>query len=175
MRRSYGPSYGGSSADRLKRSDGRRAEAPGDAVGVLHHAVAVAPELERDRHDHGAAGGDGTVEPALGVLDMEMQVEAVVRCSGVAVLGHRVYQHDRAPVHVDPGVHEPPVLHLGALADLLGTEGALVELDRGAGVVEHQVWHDAALEGRAGFRSFEHGFGLHWHDLRSGAPTSGVG
>src|SRR5215217_1475462 len=50
---------------------------PGHSKRVLELAIDVAPEFGLERRRDFAAGGDGAVPPQLGVVDMDMHVEAL--------------------------------------------------------------------------------------------------
>jgi hypothetical protein len=76
----------------------------------------------------GASGRDGPLEPAGSVIDMKMQIEAIMWDGGITVLRHGSISH-RSAVDVDPGIHDSPVIHLDPLADLLGAKRLLVEVD----------------------------------------------
>jgi hypothetical protein len=44
------------------------------------------PKTEERRHHYGASGRDGPLEPAVSVIDMKMQIEAIMRDGGMTVL-----------------------------------------------------------------------------------------
>ena len=64
------------------------------------------------------------------------------------MLGHRIHQHDRSVVDVYAAVEDAAVIHVRPLADLLGAQRPLVEIDGVGSAVEHQVWDYASLERR---------------------------
>ncbi len=58
-----------------------------------------------------------------------------------------VGQHDDGIADLDLGVPDPPVRGRDA-HDLLGVEGALIEVDRAGGAVDDQVRGDRVIPGR---------------------------
>src|SRR5690606_28032512 len=103
---------------------------PGDAEGVLELAVDVAPELGLERGGDFAAGGDGAVPPHLGVVDMDVEVEALGGHGGVAIVGKEVADKDGTAVDVDLGVDQPVAAFGWHGLAFDAAKGDLVEIER---------------------------------------------
>jgi hypothetical protein len=71
---------------------------PNERRKDLDHAEAIAPKPKSDRHHHGASGRDGPLEPAVSVIDMKMQIEAVMRDGGMTMLRHGSISITEAPL-----------------------------------------------------------------------------
>ena len=124
-------------------------EGPEMAEGVLHRAVAVAPEHVLRGHGDGGAGFGCLLDGLVAVLGVDMHSDGRraerFGMAGLAAapLGEVVGDHDDGVTDFDLGVHEfARAVGRVHAADLLGSEGLLVEIDCLGGAVDAKVGGD---------------------------------
>src|SRR5438046_2646886 len=85
-----------------------RRNGPGEAEGILHVAVAVAPELIGQRKDDRAAGGYGFLEAGVDVRHVQAQHDRPIPLGGrrAAELREMVGEHEHGIADLDCGVHQ---------------------------------------------------------------------
>src|SRR5579872_1049875 len=113
-------------------------------------AVAVAPELIRERHLHFRPGLHSLVEHIVHVRNIEENTHRRTAdrfWRPAAGMRHLISKHEEGIADLDLGVRDFAIWTVHA-AGFPGPEGALIEIDCPGGVVDHQVRSDGMITGR---------------------------
>src|SRR5438132_3507249 len=124
-----------------------RGEAPPVAGRILHLAVAVAPEHVGEGHDDLRAGLHRPLERLVDVGHVDVQVTGGPAHRSRRPASHArllIAQHEDGVADLELGVHEGLAVGPGYAHQLLGAQGALVEVDRLGPVTDGERGGDRA-------------------------------